>query len=151
MKRLLFLIPLLIAACDRGGAVNDDVKPTPPLNQMVETPGDWSGLRPAVGRTPAQSAMLTHGPLPTDLNALLGEDAIDFRQRMEKAGGPLHEDGGLLVTATPPGRDAAYLVVDIDGHAIEAGRRADGEWQVKRTPGANFSLPPSVVALKSSP
>ena len=157
MKRLPLSVALLpftlfVAACDRGGAVNDDIKPTPPLNEMVETPGDWSGLRPAVGRTPAQSAMLTTGPLPTDVNALLGEHAIDFRRRIEMAGGPLRPDcGGLLVTLTPAGRDAAYLVINVADHALEAGWRTTGGWQVERTPGAKFQAPPSVLALKAAP
>ncbi len=150
-RRILLIAPLLLAACDRGGAVKDDIKPAPPLNEMVETPGDWSGLGPAIGQTPSQSAVLTKGPLPTDLDAMLGEHAIDFRKRMESAAGPLHHEGSVLVSMTPPGLEAAYLVVDAADHAMEAGRRTVDGWQVERTPGAKFTLPPNVAALKAAP
>ena len=152
MKAIILIGALVIlAACDRGGAVKDDVKPAPPLDQMVETPGDWSGIAPAVGRTPSQSAVLTKGPLPTDLNALLGEHAIDFRHRMEAAAGPLHAESGLLVSTTPSGAKAAYLVIDTADHALEAGRKTADGWQVERTPGASFDPPASVVRLKAAP
>lgn len=151
MKHALVLMFVIVAACDRDGAVKDDIKPAPPLNRMVETPGDWSGIEIAVGRRPAQSAVLTNGPLPTDLNALLGEHAIDFRRRMDARGGALHEESGLLVSTTPPGEEAAYLVIDAADHAIEAGRRTTSGWQVERTPGAKFTAPPSVTRLKNAP
>lgn len=140
---------LLLSACDRGGAVKDDIKPTPPLDEMVEEPGDWSGLAPAVGQTPNQSALLTKGPLPTDLNALLGEHAIDFRRRLTESGGPLREEGGMLVTMTPLGPDAAYLVIDSAEHAMEAGRMTGDGWEVVRTPGAQLTVPPSVATLRA--
>lgn len=153
MTRSLLLavsLVLLLGACGDEGAVKDDIKPAPPLDEMVEPVADWSALVPAVGQTPAQSAMLTKGPLVTDLNAMLGENAIPFRRRMVGKGGVLHEEEGILVTRTGPGPDAGYLLVDLKGRAMEAGYRTKAGWEIKRTPGAALTVPKSVQALRAA-
>ena len=149
-----FLTPflvLLLAACGDGDAVKDDIQPPPPLDEMVEPVGDWSGLNPAIGRTPSDSGMLTKGPLVTDLNAMLGDDAIAFRKRMVERAGALTREGRLLVTATPPGPDAAYLVIDDRTNVMEVGWRDAAGWRAERTAGAELSLPPAVIALRAAP
>ena len=135
-----------------GEGVDIVIKPSQEsLDQMVEPVGDWSGLNPAIGRTPNDSGMLTKGPLVTDLNAMLGDDAIAFRQRMVERAGALTREGGLLVTVTPPGPEAAYLVIDARTNVMEAGWRDAAGWRAERTAGAELSLPPAVVALRAAP
>ena len=151
MKRFATALLLLAAACDRGGVVNDNTKPTPPLNQMVESPGDWSAMTPAIGRTPNESGILSQGPLVTDLGALLGKDAADFRERMTRMGGPLKLDGPYLASVTPPGEGAAYLIVDTADHSLAAGRKTVEGWVEVRTPGSDIVDPPGVTALKAAP
>ena len=148
---LIPIMVLLLAACGDGDAVKEDIQPPPSLDQMVEPVGDWSGLNPAIGRTPNDSGMLTKGPLVTDLNAMLGDDAIAFRQRMVERAGALTREGGLLVTVTPPGPEAAYLVIDARTNVMEAGWRDAAGWRAERTAGAELSLPPAVVALRAAP
>lgn len=144
-------LALMLAACGDDGVVKDDIKPTPELNDIVEPIADWSNIIPAIGQTPNESAVLTKGPLPTDLGALLGPDWAVYHDRLVGAGGKLEQvGGGVLMTATPAGPEAAYLVVYPPDHAIEAGWRTAGGWEVRRTPGADFPNPPQVEALKAA-
>ena len=145
--RLLAFVALSLAACQDQGAVADDAGPVPPA-EMIEAPiQDWSALRHAIGRTPADSGVLSKGPIVTDLHALVGEDAIGYRERLERTGGPLTRVGRLLVVASPPGQQASYLIVDQGQLALEAGYKKDGEWVVRRTAAAEIDRPEAVTAL----
>ena len=101
----------------------------------------------AIGRTPADSGLLTKGPIVTDLHALVGKQAIAYRQRLERGGGPLTRFGGVLFTASPPGDGAAYLIIDPQQLALEAGFKAGGRWVVERTASSQIARPPAVAAL----
>lgn len=135
------------AACDDGGVVADNAGDIPPIEQTEAPTADWSALEPAIGRTPADSGMLTKGPIVTDLHALLGPEAIAYRQRLERDGGPLARVGQLLVTASPPGEQATYLIVDPGQLALEAGYKQDGRWVVRRTASSDIVRPPAIEAL----
>ena len=139
---------MLLAACGNEGVVADDVRPTPPDNIIQMRTGDWSTINPAVGRTPADGGFLTKGLIVTDLHAMVGEDAIEFRQRLLEKGGPLTRDGNLLFTASQPGADAIYLIIDPQENALEAAWKVDGQWVTWNTPGTQMRRPPSVVALR---
>ena len=56
------------------------------------------------------NSSLTSSPLCPYRFQVKGDDAIAFRQRMVERAGALTREGGLLVTVTPPGPEAAYLV-----------------------------------------
>lgn len=148
MRRSFLLVALLVAAaCRKEGAVADDFTGTPPDNLIQMRIADWSSLEPAVGQRPVASAMLTKGPLVTDLHALTGKDAIAFREALNARGGPLTRVGGLLVSVSPPGPDAIYLIVDPAQRAMEAGRKVEGQWVVRRTAASEIARPPMVQAL----
>ena len=70
---------------------------------------------------------------------------------MVERAGALTREGGLLVTVTPPGPEAAYLVIDARTNVMEAGRRDAAGWRAERTAGTELSLPPAVVALRAAP
>ena len=53
----------------------------------------------------------------------------------------------MLVTVTPGGDHAGYLVVDPAQLALEAGFRRNGAWVVKRTHSSDIVRPPAVEAL----
>ncbi|HET9356263.1 MAG TPA: hypothetical protein VFO42_08885 [Sphingomicrobium sp.] len=149
MRCLAVLLPILLAACGDDGVVADNVGDIPPI-ELTESPtADWSALEPAIGRTPAHSGMLTKGPIVTDLHALLGADAIDYRNRLERNGGPLTRVGRLLVTASPDGERASYLIVDPDQLALEAGYKKNGQWVVQRTASSDIARPPAIEAMLS--
>ena len=114
---------------------------------MVETPGDWSALAQAMGRTPAESGLLQQSPIITDLDALLGERARDYRLALGDAT-PLQPEAGVLVSIGRSGR--AYLVIAPDDHALAAGLKNGENWQRFETPGAQVPLPPSVERLTAS-
>lgn len=147
MKQLALLLMLATAACEEKGVVADDFTGTPPDELIQMRTADWSSLEPAVGRRPAESGMLTKGPIVTDLHALTGKDAIAFRTLLNEKGGPLTREGKLLVTVSPPGDDAIYLIVDTEQRALEAGRKIDGKWIVRRTAAAEIARPVTVQAL----
>lgn len=151
MPRWILIVALLSpAACRDQGAVADNAGDVPPL-EMVEAPSsDWSMLRHAIGRTPADSGVLTKGPIVTDLNALLGPDAIRYRALIEQKGGPLVRAGNLLVTVTPSGKNSGYLIIDPEQLALEAGFTRGGAWVVRRTPSSDVARPPAVEALLAS-
>lgn len=144
---VLALSGLALVACHRDRAVDRDVKPTPPLDVMVQTAGNWSLLLDTVGRTPADSGLLTKGPIVTDIDALMGIDAIDFRHAIEGRGGPLRRDGSLLFSTTAPGDGAAYLAIDAGQHTLAAGMHKRGGWITHQTPGATMILPPAIRAI----
>ena len=79
---------------------------------------------------------------------MVGEDAIDFRHRLLERGGPLTRDGNLLVTASKPGTDAIYLIIDPQENALEAAWQVDDKWKTWNTPGTQMRRPPSVAALR---
>ncbi len=148
MTRVIVTSLLLsLAACGDGGVVADDVGDIPPTEVTEAPTADWSALEPAIGRTPAHSGMLTKGPIVTDLHALVGADAIAYRGRLERDGGPLTRIGHLLVTASKPGDDATYLIVDPDQLALEAGYKKGDRWVVQRTPSTDIVRPPAIQAL----
>ena len=150
MTRLLaILLPLSLAACQDEGAVADDVGDIPPTSVTQAPSADWSALEPAIGRTPADSGMLSKGPIVTDLHALVGADAIAYREGLERTGGRLERAGQLLVTASPPGPQASYLIVDREQLALEAGYKKDGRWIIRRTPAAEIERPAAIEALLS--
>lgn len=144
MARTLILLSLslLLPACgDQSVASNAAV---PDLNVMSETPGDWSDVRLLEGRTPAESGLFEDSPVTVDLNALVGEDVQAFRRAMATAG-PIVRAGPVLWTASRDG--SAYLLIYPDDHAIEAGLKRRGVWEVFRTPGAEVPVPAPVTAL----
>lgn len=147
MRFVFALLILASAACRKEGAVADDFKSVPPDEAIQMRVADWSALEPAVGRRPAESGMLTKGPIVTDLHALTGKDAVAFRNSLYEKGGPLTRVGKLLVTVSPPGDDAIYLIVDPEQRALEAGRKVNGEWVVRRTAAAEIERPVTVQAL----
>lgn len=147
MKQLALLLMLVTAACEEKGVVADDFAGTPPDELIQMRIADWSSLEPAVGQRPVESGMLTKGPIVTDLHALTGKDAIAFRTLLNEKGGPLTREGKLLVTVSPPGDDAIYLIVDTEQRALEAGRKIDGKWVVRRTAAAEIARPVTVQAL----
>ena len=59
----------------------------------------------------------------------------------------LRRDGRYLVSVTPPGPGAAYLVIDPQQHSLDAGMLADDGWTFKRTAAAEMALPAAVRAL----
>lgn len=147
MRILLPLTILALTACGDDGPVADDLKPMPPVEVTQAPTADWSDLQPAVGQRPAESGMLTKGPIVTDLHSLTGPDAIRFRSILNEKGGPLTRVGDLLVTVSPPGDDAIYLIIDPEQLALEAGRKANGQWVIQRTAGAEIERPITVQAL----
>lgn len=150
MKQLALLLMLVTAACEEKGVVADDFAGTPPDELIQMRIADWSSLEPAVGQRPVESGMLTKGPIVTDLHALTGKDAIAFRTLLNEKGGPLTREGKLLVTVSPPGDDAIYLIVDTEQRALEAGRKIDGKWVVRRTAAAEIARPVTVQALNGN-
>ena len=147
MRVPFLMLPLLLAACNRDPVVDEEAHKLPPVDQMEMRTGDWSSIEIAVGQRPAESGMLTKGPIVTDLHALTGKDAIAFRTLLAETGGPLTREGKLLVTVSPPGPEAIYLIVDPKQHALEAGRKVDGHWVVRRTAAAEIERPVTVQAL----
>lgn len=147
---MALLLMLVTAACEEKGVVADDFAGTPPDELIQMRTADWSSLEPAVGRRPVESGMLTKGPIVTDLHALTGKDAIAFRTLLNEKGGPLTREGKLLVTVSPPGDDAIYLIVDTEQRALEAGRKIDGKWVVRRTAAAEIARPVTVQALNGN-
>lgn len=147
IRLLAILLALSLAACQDEGVVADDAGDIPPTSVTQAPSADWSALEPAIGRTPADSGMLSKGPIVTDLHALVGADAIAYREGLERNGGPLDRVGKLLVTASPPGAEASYLIVDREQLALEAGYKKDGRWVVRRTPAAEIARPPAIEAL----
>ena len=145
---LILLLPL--AACGGEGVVADNVGDIPPIEQTEAPTADWSALEPAIGRTPAHSGMLSKGPIVTDLHALLGPEAIAFRKQLDRDGGPLMRAGKLLVTMSPPGESAIYLLIDPEQLALEAGYKRDGRWVVERTASAEIARPPAIEKLLAS-
>ena len=145
------IVPILFAlslgACKPEGSVADDARPAPDLDIMTTTPGNWSRLGDAIGRTPAESGLLIKSPIVTDLDAMMGARAIAYRKMMIGRGGALRRDGRYLVSVTPPGPGAAYLVIDPQQHSLDAGMLADDGWTFKRTAAAEMALPAAVRAL----
>ncbi len=134
-----------LAACG-SSAVADRDAPIPKLNEMVEKRGDWSLLNVLVNRPPAESELLMQSPITGDLNAMLGAQVFDYRKRMAAAG-PLVRDGTMLVSVTPPGPNAAYLMIEPGETVLEAGWRKSGRWHVERTAGTTMQRPRQVEAL----
>ena len=127
--------------------VADNVGDIPPTEQTEAPTGDWSALEFAVGRTPAESGILSKGPIVTDVHSLVGADAISYRERLERDGGPLTRSGGLLVTASKPGATASYLIVDQEQLALEAGYKKDGRWVIQRTASSDIPRPREIEDL----
>ncbi len=134
-----------LAACG-SSAVADRDAPVPNLSETVETRGDWSLLNVLVDRPPAESELLMQSPITVDLNAMLGPRVFDYRKRMVAAG-PLVRNGTMLVSVTPPGPNAAYLVIEPSDNVLEAGWRRSGRWHVERTAGTTMRRPRQVEAL----
>ena len=151
MKRFLpLLLALPLLACGDSGPVAPANTVIPDLNVTGETPGDWSTLRGAVGRTPADSALLTVGPIATDLNAMLGKDSAAFHEAMNDAGPLRAEPNGILVSRSASGR--AWLVIQPADHAIAAGLLAKRVWRTLRTPASEVPIPPDLrPSVQSSP
>lgn len=140
------LLAFLLAGCGGPGKYAENAA-TPDLQTISEAPGDWSQLRPMIGRTPDESGLLREqSPISVDLNALLGPNAERFRTAMAGAS-PLLSDGTALVTISPSRQ--AYLAIVPADHALHVGLRDQAGWRTYRTPGADSSLPPQVRALLS--
>ncbi|WP_205479324.1 hypothetical protein [Sphingomonas arenae] len=139
---------MLAAAVVLSGCGNDEKwaegAVPPSVNEMAETPGDWSRLAGSINRTPGDSGLLTNSPITVDLNAMLGPDVDAYRGAMADSG-PLHWESGLLVSRSHAGR--GYLVIDPRDHAMEAGLQSAGKWRSYRTSGSDLARPPTVVAM----
>lgn len=146
---LLAALVLVLAGCEEDTTVAPADTKLPPLNEIAETPGDWSLLNVLVDRHPDGSELLVQSPISIDLNAMVGPAIFDYRQRMAAAG-PLTRDGDLLYSVTPPGPNAAYLIIDPDQRAIAAGWKKDGKWHVQHTAGADMRNPRPVQVLLTS-
>jgi hypothetical protein len=136
---LILLTPLALVACNNASVVAPDNTVPPPLESIRDAPGDWSRLSGAVGRRPAESALLINSAITVDLNSMLGADASAFRTALADAGELRPEAGGILVTRSASGR--GWLVIQPDDHAIAAGLKRGERWRVYRTPGSNIPLP----------
>jgi hypothetical protein len=139
----IMMFAVLLGGCGDENKWAEDAVP-PVLNELAETPGDWSRLAGAVGRTPVDSGLLTHSPITVDLNALLGADAEAYRAAMADAG-PLVREGGVLVSRSPSGN--GYIVIQPAEHAMEIGLRRRGEWRTFHTAGVSVPRPAAVQAL----
>jgi hypothetical protein len=137
--RLIVLIALPLAGCGKSDSIapRNTVMPAPDM--MSESPGDWTRLSGAVGRTPSESSLFVRSAMSTDLNAMLGADAEDFRRAMADAG-PLRPGAeGTLVTRSESGQ--GWLVLQPGDHAIAARFRSGKGWRRVRTPGSDVPLP----------
>lgn len=132
-----------LPGCGNADNVAENAVP-PSVNAMAETPGDWSALEGAIGRTPQDSGLFTTSPVAVDLNAMLGPSVDAFRALMADAT-PLNREGSVLVTRSRSGQ--AYLIIHPADHALEAGLRQRNLWRSVRTAGADIPRPPSVIAL----
>lgn len=137
---------LWLGACSSRSPVAEDAK-APPLNVMTETPGEWSELDDMVGRTPPESGLFEKSPIITDLDALLGPDATAFK-RVAARGSALTRAGDELVTIAAD--RSAFLTIQPGDHALQAGMKRDGRWQVWTTPAAKVPQPAAVQALLKS-
>lgn len=135
----------LLAGCGSGDSFAENAVP-PTINELAETPGDWSRLSGAIGRTPGESALFISSPITVDLNALLGPDSEAFRSAMADAG-PLVWEEGVLVTRSRKGD--AYLLIAPGDRALEAGLRGRQGWRSSRTAGADITRPATVRSLLS--
>lgn len=141
------LIPLVLAAALAACGDSDKVAQNvalPDLNTTSETPGDWSLLALAVGRTPADSGLLAQSPITVDLNAMLGREVPRFRLAMTDATA-LTRDGRVLFTVG--GSDGAYLLIFPADHALEAGLKNRNGWQIFRTPASEIPRPAAITRL----
>ncbi len=145
VRALVAAAAIGLAACGND-AVADRDAPVPNLSEMVETQGDWSLLNVLANRRPAESELLMQSPITVDLNAMLGPRVFDYRKRMAAAG-PLVRIGTTLVSVTPLGPNAAYLMIEPSDYAIEAGWRESGRWHVERTAGTAMRRPRQVEEL----
>jgi hypothetical protein len=109
----------------------------PPLANIAETPGDWSALQQAIGRTPAESNFFEDSPVAVDIAATLGPDHASYRDAMMKAG-PLRRSGPLLVSRAPD----AWLVLQPADHSFRAALRTAKGWRQWQTAGADVPAPP---------
>lgn len=141
---MMTMAAVLLTSCGSGDVVAENAVP-PTVNELAETPGDWSALRSAVGRTPGDSDLLKNSPISVDLNATLGPQVDAFRTAMSDAG-PLQPEQGVLVSRSRSG--GAYLVIQAADHSFEAGVREGGEWKTFQTPGAEVPRPASVQRLR---
>lgn len=134
---------VLLSGCGSGDMVAENAVP-PTVNELAETPGDWSGLSGAIGRTPIDSGLLTTSPISVDLNAMLGPSLGAYRSVMSNAT-PLVREGPLLVSRARNGQ--GYLIIDPEDHALVAGLRQQRLWRSWSTAGSDVPQPPSVTAL----
>ena len=136
----------LLAGCGNDEKWAENAVP-PTINEMAETPGDWSRLDGAIGRTPGDSGLFTNSPVTVDLNAMLGPSVDAYRAVMADAT-PLVREGSVLVSRARNGQ--AYLIIDPVDHALEAGMRQRNLWRTYHTAGSDVPRPPSVQALLRS-
>lgn len=142
-NRMMLAFALALSGCGDDTKYAQQAVP-PALNEMAETPGDWSRLTGAVGRTPGDSGLLTNSPITVDLNAMLGAQVEAYRAAMADAG-PLVREDGVWVSRSRTGN--GYLVIQPRDHAMEAGLRQDGKWRTFRTAGSDVPRPATVRAL----
>lgn len=139
----LILAAALLGGCGNGDMVAENAVP-PTVNELAETPGDWSGLSGAIGRTPIDSGLLKNSPISVDLNAMLGPSVDAFGAVMADST-PLVREGPVLVSRARSGE--AYLIIDPADHALEAGMRQRNLWRSWQTAGADVPRPRSVQQL----
>ena len=133
----MLIAPLM--SCGDSGPVAPANTITPDLNAMSDAPGDWSGLRGAVGRTPADSGLFTVSAIAIDLDAMLGKDAAAFKEAMNDAEPLQAEPNGVLVSRSASGK--AWLVIQPGDHAMAAGLLSAGTWRVVHTPASEVPIP----------
>jgi hypothetical protein len=133
MRRILLVLPILMAAACSGNEKVPGNGAVPSLEVMSETPGDWSALNSMVGRTPFESGLLESSPVIVDMNATMGPEARNFRNAMADAG-PLRRQGEYLVSRSRSGK--AWLVLQPADHAFRAALQTEKGWRQWSTPGA---------------
>lgn len=143
LRLAIFALVLVLGGCGNDAKWAEGAVP-PSVNEMAETPGDWSRLAGSINRTPGDSGLLTNSPITVDLNAMLGRDLDAYRRAMSDSG-PLRWEVGVLVSRSHAGR--GYLVIDPRDHALEAGLRSEGKWRSYRTSGSDLQRPPTIAAM----
>lgn len=131
----VILFAAALTACSNNDIPTENIA-VPTLNDMTETPGDWSALSGMIGRRPSESGLFENSPITVDINARLGPSAKAYRDAMMSAG-PLIRQGKYLVSRAPD----AWLVLDPAEHAFHAGLTRDGRLEEWQTAGVNLPKP----------
>lgn len=129
------LLVAALTACSNDDPPTNNIE-IPTLNDMTETPGDWTALNGMINRRPSESGLFENSPITVDINARLGSSAKAYRDAM-MAAGPLVRRGKYLVSKAP----SAWLVLDPAEHAFHAGLTRNGRLEEWQTAGTSLPRP----------